>query len=148
MLWKAILPSTTLVIIHHKTNSEGKKATIMSGDSFNLNISGSKAGNVVQGHNTGNIAYNESNSGQDINDEKLASEIQEVLDRLSGKYSTVTVAERMAVATKAVECIEQDISLKRKIVNSMRVGGIAAISQFLNHPAASFMIAAFEEWNS
>lgn len=119
----------------------------MSGNSLNIS-GGSVRGNVVQGSNVGTISYTESSSSQDADDEKLASEIQEILDRLSGTNLTTTIAGRMTVATEAVEYIDQNVSLKRRIINSIKAGGVAAIGQFLNHPAASFVIAAFEDWNS
>jgi pantoate kinase len=54
----------------------------------------------------------------------------------------------MQIATAAIQTLETDKSLKRKVVSALKSGGTAAIGQLLNHPAASFVIAALEDWNS
>lgn len=105
-------------------------------------------GNLVQGDNTGTISSIKSSSNQSNDYEKLAGEIQEILQYLSEKYPTNTIIGKMNLATEAVQNIESNAPLKQRILSSMKAGGTAAIGQFLNHPAASFVIAAFEEWNS
>jgi hypothetical protein len=37
-------------------------------------------------------------------------------------------------------------ALGDRIVSALKTGGIQALGQMLNHPAASFAIAALEDW--
>lgn len=114
-----------------------------------VNITGSNiTGNFVRGDNSGNISFQMSSSSPDIDIEKISTEIQAILNHLSSSYPTNTIIEKMSLATEAVQQIENNVSLKQRILSSIKAGGTAAIGQFLNHPAASFVIAAFEEWNS
>lgn len=52
----------------------------------------------------------------------------------------------MALATEAITRIDNDSSLSAKILSALKMGGVKAFEQFLNHPAASFIIAALEDW--
>jgi hypothetical protein len=119
----------------------------MSRNSINITNS-SVNGPVLQDADAGDILINESNSKQSYDYKKLASEIQSILNRLSGSHSTTTLPGQMTIAAEAIQYIEKDIPLKQRILSATKAGGGAAIGQFLNHPAASFVIAAFEKWNS
>ena len=52
----------------------------------------------------------------------------------------------MTVATKAIEKIENDRTMMRRILSALKSGGTAALEELLTHPAASFEIAALEDW--
>jgi uncharacterized protein YjbI with pentapeptide repeats len=61
-----------------------------------------------------------------------ASEIQQLLEQLSATYPTTTIAEKTAVATKAVEAIEKNPNQKAKIVKAVKAGGIAALKELVS----------------
>jgi hypothetical protein len=123
------------------------RCQMMSNDSVNISRS-NITGNFIQGDNSGNVSFQMSSSNPNVDVEKMAIEIQAILNRLSGNYPIDTIIGKMNLATEVVQQIENDVSLKQRILSSMKAGGTAAIGQFLNHPAASFIIAALEEWNS
>lgn len=77
---------------------------------------------------------------------EAAAEIQSLLEQLSQTYSTNTVSERMKLAMEAVTRIENNPNLMQRLVSSLHAGGVSALEQSLNHPAASFLIGAFEDW--
>ena len=77
---------------------------------------------------------------------EAAEEIQQLLEQLSRTYSTDTVLGRMQLATEAVTRIESNPNLMQRLVSSLQAGGVSALEQFLNHPAANFVIAALEDW--
>lgn len=98
------------------------------------------------------------NQGE-INTEKLAGsiyearnlseaavEIQSLLEQLSDTYPSGTTAENMTIATKAIAIIEDDSKKMNRVMSAIKAGGTQAIAQALNHPAASFVIAALEDW--
>lgn len=77
---------------------------------------------------------------------EAAKEIQQLLDQLSQIYPTTTKPEQMVLAAKAIECIESNPTLMERILSALKAGSISALEQFLNHPAASFVINALEDW--
>ena len=77
---------------------------------------------------------------------ETAVEIQQLLNQLSQTYATNTVTERMVVATEAIKRIERNPTLIERILIVFRADGISALKELLNHPAASFVIAALEDW--
>jgi hypothetical protein len=79
---------------------------------------------------------------------EAAQEIQELLEQLSSTYSSNTSTEQMIVATKAVEVIEGNPMLKKKIINAIKAGGSEMLRELVKHPAINVLLAAFEGWNS
>ncbi len=43
-----------------------------------------------------------------------------------------------------MDVIEQDSSLTQRLLSAVKAGSLAAIESMLNHPAASFVIAAVQ----
>ncbi|MGK7928656.1 MAG: hypothetical protein AB4290_26045 [Spirulina sp.] len=52
----------------------------------------------------------------------------------------------MQLATEVVTRIESDSSLMQRVLSALQAGSVSALEQLLNHPAASFVIAALENW--
>ena len=77
---------------------------------------------------------------------EAAAEIQQLLDQLSQTYPTDTTTGKMAVATAAIEQIDRNPNLTARILSALKAGSIEALAQALNHPAASFVIGALEDW--
>ena len=77
---------------------------------------------------------------------EAAAEIQQLLEQLSQNYQTNTTTEKMALATEAIKRIESNPTLMQRILSALKSGGISALEQLLNHPAASFLINAFQDW--
>ncbi|GAB4377386.1 MAG: hypothetical protein Kow00121_26680 [Elainellaceae cyanobacterium] len=75
-----------------------------------------------------------------------AAEIQQLLEQLSKTYPTNTQSQQMTVAAKAIEEIEQNPTLTQRVLSALQAGSVSALEQLLNHPAASFVIAALEDW--
>jgi uncharacterized protein YjbI with pentapeptide repeats len=75
-----------------------------------------------------------------------AKEIQALLDQLSQTYPTNTPGDKYALAKEAIQHIENNLSLGQRILSAINAGGASALEQFLNHPAASFVIGMLEDW--
>lgn len=45
-----------------------------------------------------------------------------------------------------VGTIENNHTLRQRVLSALKTGGIQALGQILNHPAATFVIAALEDW--
>jgi len=79
---------------------------------------------------------------------EAAKEIQTLIDQLAQRYPTTTMPEKVGFASAIVQQIDTNPSLSDRILSASKVGGTAALGQFLNHPVSSFVIAAIEDWQS
>ncbi|MGB5596529.1 MAG: pentapeptide repeat-containing protein [Crocosphaera sp.] len=96
-----------------------------------------------QGTNVERDYYNNQETKQNL--AEAAGEIQELLEKLSETYPTNTTTGKMKIAGEAIEKIENNPQLKQKLLSAIKAGSLAAIDSMLNHPAASFVIAALED---
>lgn len=78
---------------------------------------------------------------------ETAAEIQQLLQQLEKSYPTDTTMGKMALATEAIAQIENNPNLTARILSASKVGSVKAFEQFLNHPAASFVMGALEDWH-
>ena len=80
---------------------------------------------------------------------EAADEIQKLLNQLSVTYTPTTQNNNLQIiASKAVESIEKNPSLRTKIVNALKVGGTEALKELVDHPAINILIGLIEGWNS
>ena len=79
---------------------------------------------------------------------EAAAEIQQVLEQLEQSYPTNTTAGKMAVASKAIQQIENNPTLKARILSALKAGDISTFETLLLHPAASFIISALGDWQA
>ena len=77
---------------------------------------------------------------------EVAADIQSLLEQLEKSYSTDTTAGKMTIATKAIEHIDNNPNLAKRILSALKAGSISSLQQLLNHPAASFTIGALNDW--
>lgn len=102
------------------------------------------ADNVKAKHIGGNINNYTPQQKQTLAD--AAKEIQALLEQLGKTYSTDSTTDKMIVAAEAIKQIESNPTLQARILSALKVGSVKAFEQFLGHPAASFIIAALEDW--
>ncbi len=119
-------------------SSESKGDTIQQSGTFGIGVSKDE----VHAEKIAGTIY----EAQKQNLVEAAAEIQQLLNQLSQTYPTSTTAEQMVVATEAIKRIESDPTLMKRILSALQAGSISALEQLLNHPAASFVIAALEDW--
>ncbi|MEM7579086.1 MAG: pentapeptide repeat-containing protein [Cyanobacteria bacterium P01_A01_bin.80] len=115
-------------------NMSGDRNINTGGGNYNENI----AGNYIQGN------YYAAAEKQNLTE--AAAEIQALLEQLEKSYPTDTTTGKMALATEAIAQIENNPNLTARILSALKVGSVKAFEQFLNHPAASFVIGALEDW--
>ncbi|MGF1675561.1 MAG: hypothetical protein ACFCUV_18030 [Rivularia sp. (in: cyanobacteria)] len=94
----------------------------------------------------GNVEGNFNLNSQQQTLLEAAAEIQKLLNQLSQTYPTTTTTEKMAVATTAIQHIENNSNLRQRVLSALKTGGIQALGQMLNHPASTFVIAALDDW--
>lgn len=89
---------------------------------------------------------NQHNVSNQRNLAEVASEIQELLEQLDQSYCENNAPTQLEMASQVIRTIEDTPTLANRVFSALRVGGIDALKQALNHPAAAFVIAALEDW--
>ncbi|MCT7963548.1 pentapeptide repeat-containing protein [Laspinema sp. D1] len=79
---------------------------------------------------------------------EAAAEIQALLEQLEKTYPPDTTTGKMRIATEAIATIDQDLKLSARVLSALMAGGTGALDSLLNHPAASFVIAALGDWQA
>jgi uncharacterized protein YjbI with pentapeptide repeats len=77
---------------------------------------------------------------------EAAADIQQLLEQLSQTYPTTTQAEKIAVAAKAAEEIEQNPALRSRVIGALKAGGVEALKELVDHPLVTILLAALEGW--
>lgn len=115
------------------------------GDTF-INQSGS----FGIGVNKGEVrAYNLAgtiNESQPKNMIEVVSEIQDLLKYLGKTNPTNSTKEKMAVAMKAIEQIENNPTLKQRTINAAKEEGITAFEKAFDNPIGTFVVSAIRDW--
>ena len=129
-----------------KTMVENRTINTSGGDYQENNLQDNFGIGVNQGEISGNAKI-----GGVINEEQrqdlaeAAKEIQGLLDQLSQSYPSETKKEKRIFTAQAINLIEENPSLTQKLLSAVKAGSVAALESMLNHPAASFVIAALED---
>jgi len=74
------------------------------------------------------------------------SEIQQLFQQLEQIYDIDTTFGKIKIATESIKYIEKNPSQMARILSALKTGSISAVEQALNHPAATFFIAAMQDW--
>ena len=88
------------------------------------------------------------NEAQRQNLTQAAAEIQELLEQLDKTYDTGTYSGKVQVGSEAIKTIENNPELKARIISALQAGGISALESLIDHPAATFVVAALEDWRN
>ncbi len=114
--------------------------TAVAGDR-NINTSG---GNYNERIERDYIQGNYYATGQPQSLAQAAAEIQALLKQLEQTYPTATTSEQMVVATEAINRIESNPTLKQRVINAVKEGGLAAFEKAIDNPAGAFIVAAIK----
>ncbi|QDL11098.1 hypothetical protein DP113_27170 [Brasilonema octagenarum UFV-E1] len=129
--------------------SREPRANMTGGNNDNKRIQGGYIQGNFSGtyNNSGNyIEGNYNASGEEKNLAESAAEIQKLLEQLSKSYSTDTFAGKVQIANETIIAVENNPTLAARILSALKTGGVSAFEQFLNHPAASFVMGALDDW--
>ncbi len=77
---------------------------------------------------------------------EAAKEIQDLLNQLSQTYPSVKTTEKMEVVGKAIDIIEDNPSLKSKIIKTLKAVGAESFKEAINHPLVNIFMAGIEAW--
>ncbi|MBR8840467.1 MAG: CHAT domain-containing protein [Stigonema ocellatum SAG 48.90 = DSM 106950] len=117
-----------------KSNMTGNRNIHIGTGNYNERIEG----DYIQGN------YYAASKQQDL--AEAAAEIQKLLEQLSKTIPTDTTLGKMQVAAETIKAIENNPMRAERVTSALKAGGVQALAQLLNHPAASFVIGALEDW--
>ena len=133
--------STSVEKVDNMTNQQSGTSQNMSGGTMYGGMQAAQGDNSNQTMDTNVVSPEQKRTLADA-----AKEIQALLEQLDTTYSTDTTKGKMALATEAIAQIDSNPTLTARILSALKVGSVKAFEQFLNHPAASFVIGALEDW--
>ena len=101
---------------------------------------------TVHAQNIGRDINNNYSSEQKQNLAEAAAEIQQLLNQLSQNNPTTTSKEKMIVVSEVVDQIENNPTLKAKVINALKAGGVEAFKEAINNPLVNILMATIEGW--
>lgn len=134
--------STTMPETPKDTESKNNVSQNFSGGTIYGAVIGSQGDNNQQTTNFKTI--NTSEEQQNI--AEIASEIKILLQRLEQNNPSQTNSQKMMVVAKAVEEIENNLTLKNRVIKALKAGGIEVLKELINHPLVNIFMAAIDGW--
>ena len=136
-------------IIHNKNVVEANAMTQSEsrGNTYHQNKIG--INHISGGNNTIEEGIKVADIINEEGEQNLATvvgEIKQILEQLFQNYPAHTMTEQMEVAKKAIESIENNPSLKYRVINVASKAGLAAIEKALDNPIGAFMTTAIKVW--
>ncbi|MBG1258115.1 COR domain-containing protein [Nostoc commune] len=131
---------------HRKTQDKLKSSnpTIIINNQ-NENTQENPMSNINQHHYgrgdnvAGNKTLNQFNNSPNL--VQAARDIKELLDQLSNDYPSDTLAGQAMIGAKAIEQIENNPTLRQRIVNALKEAGATALEEAVDHPAVKIVVA-------
>ncbi|MEJ6486731.1 pentapeptide repeat-containing protein [Nostoc punctiforme UO1] len=123
----------------------------VSNKSSSFNLQGAQfAGGLVNADtvNAHQIGGNITNYSpeQKQNLAEAAAEIQQLLNQLGQTYPTATTSQKMSVVAKAVDEIENNPTLKARVIGALKAGGTEAFKELIDHPLVNILLASIDGW--
>lgn len=117
----------------------------MSDRQININQEKASIG-IAYGENVKaeEIAGTMHNYAQEQNLTKAAAEIQQLLKQLEQTYPTETLSQKAVIAEEAIKRIENNPTLKGRVMGAIQAMGIEAFMQAIDHPVANVLRAGVE----
>ncbi|MGK7920995.1 MAG: pentapeptide repeat-containing protein [Trichodesmium sp.] len=85
----------------------------------------------------------------EVEEKKLAetvAEIQQLLKNLEKSNPIETIADQMTVAAQAIEIVENNSTLKQRVIDGLKSEGTEAFKEALDNAVANVLVAAFQGW--
>lgn len=84
--------------------------------------------------------------GEQLTLADAAREIQKLLQQLQQDKPVNNTTAQMMVAAQAIEQIESNPTLKKRVISAVREGGLAAFETAIDNPAGAFVVGAIKGW--
>jgi hypothetical protein len=77
---------------------------------------------------------------------EVAAEIKQLLQQLKQDNLSNNTSAKMMLAAQVIQQIENNPTLKKKVISAVKEGGLAALEKAIDHPAGAFIFAAIRGW--
>nr|WP_322715964.1 pentapeptide repeat-containing protein [Nostoc sp. ChiQUE02]MDZ8228819.1 pentapeptide repeat-containing protein [Nostoc sp. ChiQUE02] len=129
-------------------NVQGDGNSVVQGDTTmtsdrNINTGGGNYNERIRGDYVQGNYYA---AGQPQSLAEAAAEIQLLLKQLEQTYPTTTTSQQMVIAAEAINRIESNPTLKKRVINAVKEGGLAAFEKAIDNPAGAFIVGAIKGW--
>lgn len=124
--------------------ASGEKNTMTNESKNQYNLQQSKLSGNAIGTNYGSQIGTQNNPIAQKNLAEAAAEIRQLLEELQQTNPTNTFEEKAALVQKALRRIENDQTLKQRVVRGLQEAGIEALMQAINHPLVHILRAALD----
>lgn len=152
--------------LHEKHNAQMVELfkLVATKQSVNVNVENTSMSNSPEFNNNNNFHGAVGNFANQVNDNArqqtnqynydsdnkiipdTGKELKSLLEQLSQTNPTDNTQAKLAVANLAIEHIDSNPALNKRVVSALKAGSISALAQFINHPISSFFISALEDW--
>lgn len=136
---KAIASSHNYYNIFTENLGEKSMSNIQNNDFRAANIGGGVAGRDY----TGDVIHNHA-AQQNL--AEAAREIQQLLKQLEQSYPTDTLTQKAVVAEEAIKRIENNPTLKERVIGALKSAGKEAFKEAVAHPLVNVLMAGIEGW--
>jgi hypothetical protein len=92
----------------------------------------------------GNISNYSTEQRQNL--AEAAAEIQQLLNQLGQTYPTSTPLEKQIAVTEALKQIDNNPTLKARVIGALKAGGTEALKELVDHPLVNILLATLEGW--
>ncbi len=119
------------------------KVVASGGDIYNqekVGIGHMSGGTIEKGVKVAGVI----NEAEQKNLAEAAADIQALLVQLSQTNPTQTLSQKAVVAEEAIELIENDPTLKERVVSAIKAMGVEAFMELIDHPVANVLRAGIE----
>ncbi len=119
--------------------------TMAEKETTKYDLRGAKFGGGFGGEKQeGGTFYDYSSNPSNTNLAEAAAEIQQLLEQLSQTYPTETLPQKAVVAEEAIKQIENNSTLKERVVSAIKAMGVEALMEAIDHPVANVLRAGIE----
>jgi len=136
---KAIASSYSYYNIFIENLGNKSMSSIQNNDFRGASIGGGVAGRDY----TGDVIHNHA-AQQNL--AEAAAEIQQLLKQLEQSYPTETLTQKAVVAEEAITRIENNPSLKERVIGALKSAGKEAFKEAVDHPLVNVLMAGIEGW--
>jgi len=77
---------------------------------------------------------------------KTAHHVRSLLEKVEKNLESTTQANNKQIALKAFDELRHSSNFKNRVLRALKSGTFAAFEEAISHPAASFFIAACQDW--
>lgn len=110
----------------------------------NNDFSGAFIGGGVAGRDyIGDVIHNHA-AQQNL--AEAAAEIQQLLKHLEQNYPTDTFTQKAVVVEEAIKRIENNLTLKERVIGALKFAGKEAFKEAVDHPLVNVLMAGIEGW--